>query len=175
MATHSSILAWRTPWTEEPGGLQSIGLQRVGHNWVTSLTMLSASCEIPGWMKRKLELKIAGSNITNFRYTDDTSLRAKSEEELKSLLMSATMESQKAGLKLNIKKTKIMASSPRTSWKIDGGKLKTVTAFVFLGSKITVESDCSHKIKRCLLLRRNAMTKLDSIVKSRDITLPTKV
>ena len=114
-------------------------------------------------------------NINNHRYADDTTLVAESEEELKSLLMSATMESQKAGLKLNIKKTKIMASSPRTSWKIDGGKLKTVTAFVFLGSKITVESDCSHKIKRCLLLRRNAMTKLDSIVKSRDITLPTKV
>ena len=89
--------------------------------------------------------------------------------------MRVKMESQKAGLKLNIKKTKIMASSPRTPWQIDGGKLKTVTDFIFLGSEITVESDCSHKIKRCLLLRRNAMTKLDSIVKSRDSTLLTKV
>ena len=120
-------------------------------------------------------IKISGSNIINFRYADDISLRAKSEEELKSLLMRVKMESQKAGLKLNIKKTKIMASSPRTPWQIDGGKLKTVTDFILLGSKITVESDCSHKIKRCLLLRRNAMTKLDSIVKSRDITLLTKV
>ena len=126
-------------------------------------------------MNHKIGIKIAGSNITNFRYTDDTSLRAKSEEELKSLLMSATMESQKAGLKLNIKKTKIMASSPRTSWKIDGGKLKTVTAFVFLGSKITADGDCSHEIKRCLLLGRKAMNHLDSMLKSRDITLPTKV
>ena len=120
-------------------------------------------------------VKIAGSNINNFRYADDTSLRAKSEEELKSFLMSVKMESPKAGLKLNFKKTKIMASTLRTSWQIDGGRLKTVTAFIFLCSKITVESDCSHKIKRCLLLRRNTMTKLDNIVKSRDITLPTKV
>ena len=126
-------------------------------------------------LDKSAAIKIAGSNITNFRYTDDTSLRAKSEEELKSLLMSATMESQKAGLKLNIKKNKIMSSSPIISLQVELEKVETVAYFIFLGSKITVESDCSHKIKRCLLLRRNAMTKLDSIVKSRDITLPTKV
>ena len=120
-------------------------------------------------------IKIAGSNINNLRYTDDSTLMAESEEELKNLLMKVKEESEKVGLKHNIQKTKIMASSPITSWRIDGETMETVTDFIFLGSKITVDGDCSHEIKRCLLLGRKAMTKLDSILKSRDITLPTKV
>ena len=120
-------------------------------------------------------IKIAGRNINNLRYADDTTLMAESEEELKSLLMKVKEESEKAGLKLNIQNTKIMAFSPITSWQIDGETMETVTDFIFLGSKITVDGDCSHEIKRRLLLRRNAMTNLDSILKSRDITLPTKV
>ena len=115
-------------------------------------------------------IKIARRNINNLRYADDTTLMAQSEEELKSLLMKE--ESEKVGLKLNIQKTKIMASGPITSWQIDG---ETVSDFIFLGSKITADSDCSHAIKRCLLLGRTVMTNLNSILKSRDITLPTKV
>ena len=115
-------------------------------------------------------IKIAGENI---RYADDNTLMAESEE-LKSLLMKVKEESEKVGLKLNIQKTKIMASSPITSWQIGGGTVETLTDFIFLGSKITVDGDCSHEIKRCLLLGRKAMTNLDSILKSRDITLPTK-
>ena len=117
-------------------------------------------------------IKIAGRNINNLRYADDTTLMAESEEELKSLLMKVKIESEKVGLKLNIKKTKIMASGPITSWQIDG---ETVADFIFGGSKITADGDCSHKIKRRLLLGRKVMTNLDSIFKSRDITLPTKV
>ena len=117
-------------------------------------------------------IMIAGRNINNLRYADDTTLMAESEEELKSLLMKVKEESEKVGLKLNIQKTKIMASGPITSWKIDG---ETVTDFIFLGSKITADGDCSHEIKRCLLLGRKAMTNLDSILKNRDITLLTKV
>uniref|UniRef100_A0AC11CTS7 Uncharacterized protein n=4 Tax=Ovis aries TaxID=9940 RepID=A0AC11CTS7_SHEEP len=120
-------------------------------------------------------IKIAGRNINNLRYADDTTLMAESEEELKSRLMKVKEESEKAGLKLNIQKTKIMASSPITSWEIDGETMETVTDLIFLGSKITADGDCSHEIKRCLLLGRKAMTNLDSILKSRDITLPTKV
>ena len=120
-------------------------------------------------------IKIAGRNINNLRYADDITLMAESEEELKSLLMRVKEESEKAGLKLNIKKTKIMASSPITSWQIDGEKLETVTDFIFLGSKITVDGDYSHEIKRCLFLGRKAMTNLDSVLKSRDISLLTKV
>ena len=121
-------------------------------------------------------IKIAGRNISNFRYADDTPLMAETEEELKSLLMKMKEESEKVGLKFDIQKTKIMASSPITSWQIDEETMETVTDFIiFLGSKITADSDCSHEIKRCLLLGRKAMTKLDSILKSRDITLPTKV
>ena len=130
-------------------------------------------------MKHKLEaqagIKIAGRNINNLRYADDTTLMAKSEEELKSLLMKVQEESEKLGLKLNIKKTKIIASSPITSWQIDGETMQTVTDFIFLGSKITIDGDCSHEIKRHLIIGRKAMTNLDSILKSRDITLPTKV
>ena len=120
-------------------------------------------------------IKIAGRNINNLRYADDTTLMAESEEELKSLLMKVKEECKKVGLKPNIQKTKIMASGPITSWEIDGETVETVSDFIFLGSKITADSDCSHEIKRRLLLGRKVMTNLDSILKSRDITLPTKV
>ena len=114
-------------------------------------------------------------NINNLRYADDTTLKAESEEELKSLLRKVKKESEKVGLKLNIQKTKIMASSPITSWEIDGETMETVRDFLFLGSKITADGDCSHEIKRRLLLGRKAMINLESILKSRDITLPIKV
>ena len=120
-------------------------------------------------------IKIAGRNINNLRYADDTTLMAESEEELKSLLMQVKEESEKVGLKLNIQKMKIMASGPITSWEIDGETVETVLDFIFRGSKITADGDCSHEIKRRLLLGRNVMTNLDNILKSRDITLPTKV
>ena len=120
-------------------------------------------------------IKIAVRNINNLRYADDTTLMAESEEELKSLLMKVKMESGKVGLKLNIQKTKIMAPGPITSWEVDGETVETVSDFTFVGSKITVDGDCSHEIKRCLLLGRKVMTNLDSILKNRDITLPTKV
>ena len=117
-------------------------------------------------------IKIAGRNINNLRYADDTILMAESEEELKSLLMQVKEESEKVGLKLNIQKMKIMASGPITSWEIDG---ETVADLIFWGSKITADGDCSHEIKRCSLLFRKTVTNLDSMLKSRDITLPTKV
>ena len=120
-------------------------------------------------------IKIAGRNINNLRYADDTTLMAESEEELKSLLMKAKEESEKVGLKLNIQKTKIMATGPITSWQIDGETAETVADFILGGSKITTDGDCSHEIKRCLLLGRKVITNLDSIFKSRDVTLPTKV
>ena len=120
-------------------------------------------------------IKISGRNINNLRYADDTTLMAESEEELKNLLMKVKVESLKVGLKLNIQKTKIMASGPITSLEIDGETVETVSDFIFLGSKITADVDCSHEIKRCLHLGRKVMTNLDSILKSRDITLSTKV
>ena len=120
-------------------------------------------------------IKIAGRNTNNLRYADDTTLMAESEEELKSLLMKGKEESEKVGLKLNLQKTKIMASSPIASWEIDGETVETVSDFIFWDSKITADGDCSHDIKRRLLLGRKAMTNVDSILKSRDITLPTKV
>ena len=120
-------------------------------------------------------IKIAGRYINNLRYADDTTHMAEGEEELKSLLMKVKEESEKAGLKLNIQATKIMASSLITSWQIDGEIMETVSDFIFLGSKISADGDCSHEIKRCLLLGRKALTNLDSILKSRDIALPTKV
>ena len=120
-------------------------------------------------------IKIAGRNINNLRYAVDTILMVESEEELKSLLMKVKEESEKVGLKLNIQKTKIMASGPITSWEIDGGTVETVADFIFLDSKITADGDCSHEIKRRLVLERKVMTNLDSIFTSRDITLPTKV
>ena len=120
-------------------------------------------------------IKIARRNINNLRYADNTTLMAESEEELKSLLMKVKEESEKVALKLHIQKTKIMASHPISSWQIDGETMETVTDLIFLGSKTTADCDCSHEIKRCLLLGRKAMTNLDSILKSRDITLLTKV
>ena len=120
-------------------------------------------------------IKTAGRNTNNLRYADDSTLMAESEEELKSLLMKVKEESEKLGLKLNIQKTKITASGPTTSWQIDGETVETVSDFIFLDSKITEDGDCSHEIKRRLLLGRKVMTNLDSILNSRDITLPTKV
>ena len=120
-------------------------------------------------------IKISRRSINNLRYADDTTLMAESEEELKSLLMKVKVESEKVGLKLNIQKTKIMSSGPIISWEIDGDRVETVSDFNFLGSKITADGDCSHEIKRHLLLGRKVITNLDSILKSRDITLPTKV
>ena len=120
-------------------------------------------------------IKIVRRNINNLRYADDTTLMAESEEELKSLLMKVKEESGKVGLKLNIQKAKMVASAPFTSWQIDGETMEAVTDFIFWGSQITTDGDCSHEIKRCLLLGREVMTDLDSILKSRDITFPTKV
>ena len=128
-----------------------------------------------GLDKAQAGIRIAGRNISNFSYTDDTTLIAESEEELNSLLMKVKEESEKIGLKLNMKNTKIMAPSPITSRQIRGETMDTVTNFTLLGSKITADGDCSHEIKRCLLLERKAMTNLHSILKSRDVTLPTKV
>ena len=128
-----------------------------------------------GLEKAQAGIKIAGRNINNLRYTDDITLMAESEEELKSLLMKVKEESEKVGLKLNIPKTKIMASGPITSWEIDGETVETMADFIFQGSRITADGDCSHAIKRHLLLGRKVMTNPDSILKSRDITLPKKV
>ena len=119
-------------------------------------------------------IKISGRNVNKLRYTDDTTLMAESEEELKSLLMTEKEESEKVGLKLNIQKTKVMASGPITSWETDGETVETVSDFIFLSSKITADGDCSHVIKRCLLLGRKVLTNLDSMLKSRDIILPAK-
>ena len=127
-------------------------------------------------MKHKLESRLPGEiSISYLRYADDTTLVAEREEELKSLLMKVKEESEKAGLKLNIQKTKIMTSGLITSWQIDGETMKTVTDFIFLGFNITADYECSHEIKKCFFLGKKAMTKLDSVLKSRDITLPTKV
>ena len=128
-----------------------------------------------GLDEAQARIKTAGRNINNLKYADDTTLMAESEEELKRLLMKVKEESEKVGLKLNIQKTKMMGSGPITSWEIDGETVETVTDFIFLGSKITVDGDCSHEIKRRLLPGRKVMTNLDSILKNRDITLPAKV
>ena len=128
-----------------------------------------------GLKEAQAGIKIAGRNINNLRYADDTTFMAESEEALKSILMKVKVESEKVGFKLNIQKTKIMASGPITSWEIDGETVETVSEFIFLGSKITADGDCSHEIKRHLLLGRKVVTNLDSIFKSRSITLPTKV
>ena len=127
------------------------------------------------WPDAQAGIKIARRNINNLRYADDTTLVAESEKELKSLLMKVKEESEKAGLKLNIQKTKIITSGPITSWQIDGETVETVSEFILGSSKITADGDCSHEIKRHLLLGRKVMTNLDSILKSRDITLPTKL
>ena len=177
MATHSSTLAWKTPWMEEPGRLQSVGLQRVGHDWATSphlsdlilyflayLGRLYLSQNV--WMPlRKCTLEERSCSF--FFKPTFTSLMAESKEELKSLLKMKE-ENEKAGLTLNIQKTKVMASGPITSGQIDGETVETVTDFILGGSKITADGDCSHEIKRCLLLGSKAMTNLDSILKSRD-------
>ena len=136
--------------------------------------MQSTSWEMPGWMKHKLESRLPGEISITSDMQMTLPLMAESEE-LKSLLMKLKEESEKVGLKLNIQKTKIMASGPITSWQIDGKTMETVTDFIYLGPQITADGDCSHKVKRHLLLGRKAMTNLDSILKSRDITLPTKV
>ena len=128
------------------------------------------------FLQQKVGLVLSsGRSINNFRYSDDTTLKAESKEELRSLLMKVKVESEKAGLKLNLQKAKIMASSPITSWQIDGETMETMTDFIFFGFKITADGDCSHEIKRRLLLGRKVMTNLDSIFKSRDVTLPIKV
>ena len=125
--------------------------------------MQSTSCKMPGWMNHKLESRLqSGRNINDLIYADDTTLTAESEEEVKSLLMKVKEESEKGGLKVNIQKMKIMASSPITSWEIDGETMKTLTDFIFLGFRITADGDCSHEIKRCILLGRKVMTNLDS-------------
>ena len=160
--------------------------QQTGKNWekgtsklyiVTCLFNLYAEYIVrnAGLNKAQPGIKTARRNINNLRYADDTTLRAGSEEELKGLLMKVKMESENVDLKLNIQKTKIMASGPITSWEIDGESVETVSDFILGGSKITADGDCSHEIKRRLLLGRKVMTNLDSILKSRDITLPTKV
>ena len=161
MATHSSILAWRNPWTEEPGRLQSRRLQRVGLNYAEYVTRNT------GLEGAQAGVKIARRNINNLRYADDTTLLAESEEELKRLLMKVKKESEQVGLKLNIQKTTIMASGPTTSWEIDGKTVETVADLILGGSKITADGDCSQEIKRLLLLGRKVMTNLDSILKSR--------
>ena len=137
--------------------------------------MQSTSWETLGWKKNKLKSRLPGRNINNLRYADDTTNMAESEEELKSLLMKVKEESEKVGLKLSIQKTKIIASGLITSWQLDGKTVETMTDFTFGGSIISADGDWSHKIKRCLLLGRKAMTKMNSILKSRDITLPTKL
>ena len=136
--------------------------------------MQSTSWEKLGWVKHKLVSRLLGGNINDLRYADDTTLMEEREEELKSLLMKVKKESEKVCLKLNIQKTKIMASGPITSWQIDGETVETVSDFIFLSSIITADDDCSHEIKRLLLPGRKVMTNLDSILKSRDITLQTK-
>ena len=133
------------------------------------------TAKISGLEEAQAGIKSAGRNINNLRYADDTTLMAESEEELKSLLMKVKKESEKVGLKLNIQKTKIMASGPITSWQINGETMETMADFIFLGSNITADGDCSHEIKRRLLLAMKVMTNLDSILKSRDTTLSTKV
>ena len=159
-------------WTESKLGKEYVKAVYCHPAYLTY--MQSTSCEMPGWIKHKLESRLLGE-ISNFRYADDITLMAESEEELKSLLMKVKEESAKTGLKPNIQKMKIMASSPITSWQTDGETMETVTDFIFLGCKITAHGDCSHEIKRRFLLGRKAMTNLDNILKRRDITLLTKV
>ena len=152
------------------GGRQGCILSPCLFNLCAEYIMRNAGLE-----ETQAGIKIAGRNINNLRYADDITLMAESEEELKSLLMKVKEESEKVGLKLNIQKTKIMASSPITSWEIDGETVETVRDFIFLGSKITADGDCSHESKRRLLLGRKAMTNSDNMLKSRDITLSAKV
>ena len=154
------------------------------HGWIychpAYLTYMTSTSYMHHFSNARLNeaqagIKIAGRNINNLTYTDDTTLKTESEEEEWNEIMNVKRKGEKVGLKLNIQKTKIMAYGPITSWHVDGETTETVTDFIFLGSKITADGDCSHEIKRHLLLERKAMTKLDSILKSRDITLPTKI
>ena len=162
---------WTTDWFQLGKGVhQGCILSPCLFNLYAEYIMRNAGLE-----KAQAGIKIAEKNINNLRYADDTTLMAESEEELKTLLMRVKEESEKVGLKLNIQKTKITASSPITSWQIKGKKVEIVTDFIFLGSKITMDSDYSHEIKRRFLLGRKVMTNRDSILKSKDITLPTKV
>ena len=164
--SNSKNWTWTTDWFQVGKGVcQGCILSPCLFNLYAEYIMRNAGLE-----EAQAGIKIAGRNINNLRYADDTTLMAESEEELK-----VKVEREKVGLKLNIQKTKIMASSPITSWQIDGETVETVSDFIFLGSKITADGDCSHEIKRRLLLGREVMTNLDSILKSRDITLPTKV
>ena len=149
MAPHSSTVAWKIPWMEEPGRLQSMGSHRVGHDWSDLAAAAEYIMRNAGLDEAQTGIKIPGRNINNLRYADDTTLMAESEEELKSHLRKVKKESEKVGLKLNIQKTKIMAPSPITSWQIDGETVETVSDFIFGGSKITADGDCSHEIKRC--------------------------
>ena len=159
-----------TDWFQTgKGGCQGCILSPCLFNLYAEYIMRNAGLE-----EAHAGIKVAGRNINNLRYADDTTLMAESEEKLKNLLMKVKEENEKVGLKLNIQKTKIMASSPITSWEIDGETVETVSDFICLGSKITADGDCSHEIKRRLPLERKAMTNLDSILQSRDITLPTK-
>ena len=160
-------------WTDSKLGKEYIKVVYCHPAYLTY--MQRTLCEMPGLDETQVGIKIARRNINNFRYANDTTLMAENEEELKSLLMKVKEESKKVGLKLKIQKTKIMASGPSTSWQIDGETVETVTDFIFLVSKITADGGCSHEIKRRLLLGRKAMTNLESIRKSRDITLPTQV
>ena len=143
MATHSSVLAWRIPGTGEPGGLPSMGSHRVGHDLAAAAEYIMRSA---GLDEAQAGIKIARRNINNLRYTDDTTLMAESEEELNSLMMKVKEESEKVGLKLNIQKTKIMASGPITSWEIDEETMETMREFILSGSKITANGDCTHEI-----------------------------
>ena len=147
-------------WTDSKVGEKYFRAVYCLHAYLTHVQI--TSCEMLGWMKHKLESRLPGKNISNFKYVDDTTLMAESEKKLKIPLMKVK-ETEKAGLKLNIQKIKIMASSPNISWQIDGETMETVTEFIFLGSEITADGDCSHEIKRHLLLGRKAMTNLDSI------------
>ena len=173
MAPHSSTLAWKIPWMEEPGRLQSMGSQRVGHDWETSMSMSMYVDYSHSLLTGHLTLSPShpllyhqNCNYKNpLRYADDTTLMADSEEELNRLWMKVKEESEKASLKLNIQKTKIITSGPITSWQIDRETMEKVTNFIFLGSKITVDGDCSHEIKRPLLLERKAMTNLEFSVR----------
>ena len=153
-------------------------IKSVYHHSAYLIYIQSTSCEMPGWMKQKLESRLPpidiGVNINNLRYTDDTTLMAESEKELKSLLMKVEEEGERVGLKLNIQKMKIMASGPIATWKIDGEIMETMRGFIFLGSKITADGDCSHEIKRSLLLGRKVKTNLDSMLKSKDMFLANR-
>ena len=174
MATHSSVLPGESQGQRSLVDCRLWG-RRVGHDCCGLAAAAVCIMRNAGLDEVQAGLKTAGRNINNLRYADDTTLKAESKEELNSLLMKVKKESEKVGFKINIQKTKIMASGPITSWQIDGETVETVADFIVGGSKITADGDCSHAIKRRLLLGRKVMTNLDSILKSRDITWPTKV